>query len=166
MKNPLNPEHSPLNQDPTGRNSMGSKFNPTPAESKDCMNSASYEYRNMSARRGAQFVSMGMPIMCWKIFPANTTKMLSTRNSCILMMSSSVYLLFEWECSFTKLGPSRPKTKYLYLWFPFFVNEGVRIRCVKVRKIEGINVCYMVEIERDVLVLWAEWIKAWWNTEK
>ena len=30
MKNPLNPEHIPLNQDPTGRNSMGSKFNPTP----------------------------------------------------------------------------------------------------------------------------------------
>ena len=30
MKNPLNPEHSPLNQDPTGRNSIGSKFNPTP----------------------------------------------------------------------------------------------------------------------------------------
>ena len=31
MENPLNPEHSLLNQDPTGRNSMGSKFNPTPA---------------------------------------------------------------------------------------------------------------------------------------
>ena len=31
-----------------------------PAESKDCMNFASYEYRNMSARRGAQFVPMGM----------------------------------------------------------------------------------------------------------
>ena len=30
-----------------------------PAESKDCMNSASYEYRNMSARRGAQFVPHG-----------------------------------------------------------------------------------------------------------
>ena len=30
-----------------------------PAESKDCMNSASYEYRNMSARRGAQFVPRG-----------------------------------------------------------------------------------------------------------
>ena len=30
MKNLLNPEHSPLNLDPTGRNSMGSKFNPTP----------------------------------------------------------------------------------------------------------------------------------------
>ena len=32
MKNPLNPEHSPLNQDPKGRNSMGSKFNLTPAD--------------------------------------------------------------------------------------------------------------------------------------
>ena len=31
MKNLLNPEHSPLNQDPTGQNSTGSKFNPTPA---------------------------------------------------------------------------------------------------------------------------------------
>ena len=30
MNNPLNPEHNPLNQDPTGRISMGSKFNPTP----------------------------------------------------------------------------------------------------------------------------------------
>ena len=29
MKNPLNPEHNPLNQGPKGRNSMGSKFNPT-----------------------------------------------------------------------------------------------------------------------------------------
>ena len=41
-----------------------------PAESNACMNSASYEYRNMSARRGAQFVPMGMPIICWKNFPA------------------------------------------------------------------------------------------------
>ena len=32
MKNPLNLEHIPLNQDPTGRNSMGSKFNPTPEQ--------------------------------------------------------------------------------------------------------------------------------------
>ena len=66
------------------------------------MDSASYEYKNMSARRGAQFVSMGMPIICWKTFPAKTTKMLSTRNSSILMMSSPVYLLFESECSLTK----------------------------------------------------------------
>ena len=40
-----------------------------PVESKDCMNSASYEYTHMSARRGAQFVPTGMPISCWKPFP-------------------------------------------------------------------------------------------------
>ena len=66
-----------------------------PAESKDCMNSASYDYRNMSARREAQFVPMGMPTICWKTFPAKTTKMLSTKNSSILIMSSSVYLSFR-----------------------------------------------------------------------
>ena len=52
-----------------------------PVESKYCMNSASYEYRNMSARRGAQFVPIGMPTISWKTFPPKTTKMLSTRNS-------------------------------------------------------------------------------------
>ena len=44
-----------------------------PVESKDCMNSASYEYRNMSARRGAQFVPMGKviskPKVCQTSFP-------------------------------------------------------------------------------------------------
>ena len=65
-----------------------------PVESKDCMTSVSYEYRKMSARGGAQFVPIGMPI-CWKIFPPKTTKMLSTRSSGMLMMSSSVYLFFE-----------------------------------------------------------------------
>ena len=78
-----------------------------PAERKDCMNYASHEYRNMSARRGAQFVPMGMPIICWKNFPAKTTKILLTRNSSILIISSSVYLFFESECPFTKKGPSR-----------------------------------------------------------
>ena len=43
------------------------------AESKDCMNSASYEYRNILPRRGAQFVPMVMPMVCWKTFPAMTT---------------------------------------------------------------------------------------------
>ena len=55
------------------------------------MNTASYEYRNKSANRGGQSVPMGMPIICRKTFPAKTTKMLSTRNSSILIMSSSVY---------------------------------------------------------------------------
>ena len=45
-------------------------------ESNDCMNFASYEYeyRKISARRGAQFVPMGMPIIYWKTFPAKTRK--------------------------------------------------------------------------------------------
>ena len=64
-----------------------------PVESKDCMKSTSYEYRQMSARSGAQFVPIGMPEDCWKTFPAKTTKILSARNSSILMMSSSEYIL-------------------------------------------------------------------------
>ena len=59
------------------------------------MNSASYEYRNMSARRAAQFVPIGMPTICWKTFPPKTTKMLSTRNFSMLIMSSSVYLFLS-----------------------------------------------------------------------
>ena len=82
-----------------------------PAESKDCMNSASYEFRNMSARRRAQFVPMGIPIICWRTFPAKTTKMLSTRNSSILTISSSVYFLFESYVFPYKLGSLRQKGK-------------------------------------------------------
>ena len=98
-----------------------------PVESKDCMKSASYEYRKMSARRGAQFVPIGMPTVCWKTFPAKTTKILSTRNSSILMMSSSEYLLLESECSFTKYASSCPNTKYLYLRLPFLKMKAFRI---------------------------------------
>ena len=47
-----------------------------PDESKDCKNSALYEYKNMSARRGAQLVPIGMPIICWKTCPPKTTKMM------------------------------------------------------------------------------------------
>ena len=54
-----------------------------------------------------------MPTVCWKTFPAKTTNILSTRNSSILMMSSSEYLLWESECSFTKYVSSCPNTKYL-----------------------------------------------------
>ena len=40
-----------------------------PAESNDFMNFASYEYRNMSVRRWAQFVPIGIPTIYWQIFP-------------------------------------------------------------------------------------------------
>ena len=129
-----------------------------PVESKDCMKSASYEYRKMSARSGAQFVPIGMPTVCWKTFPAKTTKILSARYSSILMMSSSEYLFLESECSFTKYVSSCPNTNYLYLRFTVFENEGVlddtgesffqflvRYGCIKSGKIKRLDACYMIE---------------------
>ena len=67
----------------------------------ECIKSASCEKRNMSARRGALFVPIEIPTMCWKNIPAKTTKMLSIRNK-DFMMSSLEYLLLDSECSFTK----------------------------------------------------------------
>ena len=95
-----------------------------PVESKDCMSSASHEYRKVSERKAAQFVPIGMPTACWKTFPAKTTKILSTRNSSILMMSSSELLFLESECSFTKYvsSTSYPSTKYLYLLMSLLFN--------------------------------------------
>ena len=55
-----------------------------PVDSKECINSASVE--KYVARRGAQLVSIGIPTICWKTFPAKTTKKLSTRNSGILII--------------------------------------------------------------------------------
>ena len=91
------------------------------------MKSASYEYRKMSVRRGAQFVPIGMPTVSWKTFPAKTTKILSTRNSSILMMSSTEYLFLESECSFTKYVFSCPNTKYLYLRLSFLKMKAFRM---------------------------------------
>ena len=61
------------------------------------MNSASYEYRKMSSRRGGGSLytlecrlSAGI-----YTFPAKKTKILSTRNSSVLMMSSSEYVCFR-----------------------------------------------------------------------
>ena len=68
------------------------------------MKSASCEYRKMSTRSGAQFVPIGMPTVCWKTFPAKTTKILSTRNSTpilpksrhtLKMMVSGIFVEFE-----------------------------------------------------------------------
>jgi hypothetical protein len=52
-------------------------------------NSDSYEYKNKSARRGAQFVPIGMPTTCWNNVPPKETNMLSMRNSNILITCSS-----------------------------------------------------------------------------
>ena len=78
-------------------------------------------------RCGAQFVPIGMPTVCWKTFPAKTTKILSTRNSSILMMSASEYLILESEFSFTKHVSSCLNTKYLYLRLPFLKMKALQI---------------------------------------
>jgi hypothetical protein len=52
-------------------------------------NSDSYEHKNKSARRGAQFVPIGMPTICWNSVPPKETNMLSMRNSSILITCSS-----------------------------------------------------------------------------
>ena len=96
--------------------------------------------------------------VCWKTFPAKTTKILSTRNSSILMMSSSEYLFLESECSFTKYVSSCPYTKYLYLRLPFLKMKVFRIILVslsfnswcgvvvqRVEKIKRLDACDMVE---------------------
>ena len=67
-----------------------------------CTNVKDQQQINITDPRHTFHVPMGMPIIGRKPFPANTTKMLSTRNSTILMMYFSVYMLFELECSFTK----------------------------------------------------------------
>ena len=65
-------------------------------------NSASYKYKNRSARSGAQFVPIGIPRVCWKILPPKSTNMLSIRKSITLVMSSSVYLVALSERLMTK----------------------------------------------------------------
>ena len=54
-----------------------------------------------------------------RLFPTKTTKILSTRNSSTLIMSSIEYSFLESECFFTKYASSCPKTKYVYLRLPF-----------------------------------------------
>jgi hypothetical protein len=62
-------------------------------------NSASYEYKNKSANKGAQLVSIGMPTNCWKTWSPKTTKILSTRKQSLPLMCASDYLygLSEWR---------------------------------------------------------------------
>jgi hypothetical protein len=48
-----------------------------------------YEYKNKSARRGAQFVPIGMPTICWNSVLPKETNMLSMRNSSILITCCS-----------------------------------------------------------------------------
>ena len=80
MKNPLNPEHNPLNQDPTGRNSMGSKFNPTPAHfacnSKTMVFLSYFEYLHIQCINRYTCISLctahlysNISVLKWETYP-------------------------------------------------------------------------------------------------
>ena len=85
------------------------------------MNFASYEKKIVGEKR-AQPVPIGIPIVWWKTFPAKATKILSIRNSSILMMSFSEYLVLESECPFTKYVSSWANTKYLIILVSLFFS--------------------------------------------
>ena len=74
-------------------------------------NSDSYENKKRSARRGAQFVPIGMLITCWKSLPLNSTNMLSIRNSRILITCSSVWHVLPFCSQLTKYA----------LWNNFYI---------------------------------------------
>jgi hypothetical protein len=60
----------------------------------------SYEYKNKSARRGTQFVPIGMPTTCWNSVPPKEANMLSMRNSSILKLFTRVVAYIT--CGFWK----------------------------------------------------------------
>jgi hypothetical protein len=51
-------------------------------------NYASYEYKNNSVNKGAQFVPIGIPTDSWKAWSPKTTKILYTRKPSIPLMSA------------------------------------------------------------------------------
>ena len=95
----------------------------TEVESKDCMKSASYEYRKMSARRGVQFVPIGMPTICWKTFPPKTTKMLSTRNSSMLKLTWKV--INHWKQPYFSCEPISKTGYWLGVCHGWFHLHGL-----------------------------------------
>jgi hypothetical protein len=68
-------------------------------------NSDSYEYKNKSARRGAQFVPIGMPTTCWNSVPPKETNMLSMRNSVFSIKT------FDFSTLHTTLPRDKLKTR-------------------------------------------------------
>ena len=70
-------------------------------------------------------------------FSAKTTKILSTRNWSILMLSSSDNVFLESVCSFTKYVSSCPNTKYVYLRLRLLKMKASWIKLVSLFLITG-----------------------------
>jgi hypothetical protein len=64
-------------------------------------NSNSYEYKNKSARRGAQFVPIGMPTTCWNSVPPKETNIYRSGTPAywsLVPLSTMFYLIeFFWK---------------------------------------------------------------------
>ena len=108
--------------------------------------------------------------VCWKTFPEKNTKISSTRNSSIFIMSSSEYLVLESECSFTMYF-LRALIPNICIYDYRFWNEGisddtgdsafqllVRYGCIKSGKIKRLYACYMVESWRFKMFWQLLWI--------
>ena len=61
------------------------------------MKCTSCEYRSKSARRGAQFVFIGIPTVCCKTHPPNIATSLPIKDTSRLMISVSDNFLVESE---------------------------------------------------------------------
>lgn len=67
-----------------------------------------YQYGNMAARRGAQFVLAGMPTVCWK---PNIAYILSIKNLNRIPVSENI--CWNQNCLLSKYYLSLPKTRYI-----------------------------------------------------
>ena len=116
------------------------------------MKSALYEYRKMSARSGAQFVPIGMPTVCWKTFPAKTTKLKHLDDVVFRLLVFRIRVRLHKICFFM------PHYQIFVSTVTVFENEGVsddtgesvfqflvRFGCIKSGKIKRLDACYMVE---------------------
>ena len=81
-----------------------------------CMKTNSYEQRHKSARRGAQFVPIWMPIVCWKLRYLNVINVLSiTKSSSMHLDNVSFRKFVVWirVIYFYKVGCISPYDKIL-----------------------------------------------------
>ena len=95
-----------------------------PAESKDCMISASYEYRNISASRRAVCAHGNADYLLVNFSREDHDNVVNKKLKDLDDVFSSALALQIWVL-LHKIRPSRPKSNYLYLRFRLCVKEGV-----------------------------------------